>query len=768
MRAFLEQLRTETKQDKSCSYFLIVKVCQKIDMSTEQNTGIARSKYSNRPSGNSGELRALIELEGNFIIPGYQRGYRWNDRQINDFLNDIFEFYEQFKNGKENKIYFLQPVVVMENYSEGTGNNEKENGPEINIVDGQQRLTTVLLLNAVLLNPSNKYVPKNIDYRKSIKKTLDCDAIYFEFFDKAVEYIFSNDNPIKNDKPRLDIKKNKVINYTLTINTRDESGEFLERIAKGIEPTKQECKSIDLYFLYNAYEKIKKYLVDNVAENFNWIDFYQIFANQVKVLWYVIDNSDSSSEIAAFTRLNSGKIPLTNAELSRAALLNPAYYKSENSENDNENLPDIKTERGLISVGWDNLEYELRKPEFWGFLGFPENDLSPNFKDERYQTRIDFLLDFHFNKKSNEDNKLASFTALGEELKKAEAVKFAKKNVKQIWEAIQLDLWKLQTWYDDNDLYHWIGYLFAEKQMNQALFLNFKNLEKDALKKKVKDIIKEFYPDEDKFGEYTYDTNKEECKKFLFLYNVEFVRSMKTAGKKPRYDFSAHHQKKWTIEHINAQNVEGLNTKEQWLTWLEGHLEELTIIFPRDDLHEKDAPQKKDAPRKKDDLQLLSDHVEELMEKLKSSKRFKTSKLAKYSEQFKLPDTKDEFLTLSECILRFFDDRAGEANALEDNQAADETNVRDDDDVHELSNLALLDGSANSALNNSIFRVKQKKIVEEMKQGNFIPPATQAVFLRLFSMEEQGQLYWTVKDRQAYQDDIKAKRKGLLGEDYGE
>ncbi|MBI0163113.1 DUF262 domain-containing protein [Bartonella sp. M0283] len=722
-------------------------------MSTEQNTGITSGKHSKRSSGNSGELRALIELEGNFIIPGYQRGYRWNDQQINDFLNDIFEFYEKFKNGKENKIYFLQPVVVMENYSEETGSDEKENEPEINIVDGQQRLTTVLLLNSILLN---KYVPKNIDYRKAIKKPLDRESIYFEFFDKTVDYLFSNDITIKNDELRRNINKNKFINYTLTINTREESDEFLKRIAKGIEPTEKECDSIDLYFLYNAYDKINKYIDENANKIANWIDFYGIFANQVKVLWYVIDNSDSGGEIAAFTRLNSGKIPLTNAELSRAALLNPAYYKSKDNKDDNQNLPDIETERGLISVGWDNLEYELRKPEFWGFLGFSENNHLPNFKDERYQTRIDFLLDFHFNKKSNEDNKLASFLALGEELKNAEKDKFSKKNVKQIWESIQLDLWKLQTWYDDNDLYHWIGYLFAEKQMNQALFLNFKNLEKDALKKKVKAIVKEFYPDEDKFGEYTYDTNKEECKKFLFLYNVEFVRSMKTTGKKPRYDFSAHHQKKWTIEHINAQNVEGLNTKEQWLTWLEGHLEVLTVIFPRDDLQKKEVFRKKDDRQKKNDLQRLSDRVEELMEKIKSSERFKSSELFEYSKQFKLPETKDEFLTLSECILRFFDKRAGE------------TDAQDDNDIHELSNLALLDGSANSVLNNSIFRVKQNKIVEEMKQGNFIPPATQAVFLRLFSMEEQGHLYWTMKDRQAYQDDIKAKRKGLLGEDYGE
>jgi len=116
--------------------------------------------------------------------------------------------------------------------------------------------------------------------------------------------------------------------------------------------------------------------------------------------------------------------------------------ESENSKDDNENLPDIETERGLISIGWDNLEYELRKPDFWGFLGFSENDQSPNFKNERYQTRIDFLLDFHFNKKSNGDNKLASFIELQKELKNAEKDKFAKKNVKQIWESIQLDLWK--------------------------------------------------------------------------------------------------------------------------------------------------------------------------------------------------------------------------------------------------------------------------------------------------------------------------------------
>ena len=699
-------------------------------MHTEQDTGNTDNEHSRRLSGNSGELRALIELEGNFIIPGYQRGYRWNKQQIEDFLNDIFEFYEQFKNSKENKIYFLQPVIVMENYNDGTGKEEK--CPEINIVDGQQRLTTVFLLNAVLLNQYDERIQGKID------------------------------------NSRCQSAKSDFIDYTLTIKTRNKSTKFLKYIGKFIKRRKKytnnkkfgdrrnsHFNNIDLQFLYNAYmtiieyiENIEKKINQNNRKIINWSEFYRVFANQVKVLWYVIDNNDSSGEIAAFTRLNSGKIPLTNAELSRAALLNPAYYKLENSKDANENLPDIETERGLISIGWDNLEYELRKPEFWGFLGFSENDRSSNvkdqrnksFEDERYQTRIDFLLDFHFSQKnkkddtknkdedntenSDRDRNLPPFIKLEDKLKEAKKNNFSTNNVKQIWESIQLDLWKLQTWYDDNDLYHWIGYLFAEKRMNPDLFLKFKDLKKDELKEEVKGYIKSFYPDLDTALEYTYDTNEPGCERLLFLYNVEYVRSMKTTGTKHRYDFSAHHQKKWTIEHINAQNVEGLNTKEQWLIWLKSHRGVL-------DSPGEDKKNQNEENKKKE----LIARVDELIDKLERSGQSKSSDLGK------------EFLTLSNDIVK-------------------EINPADDDgtkDLHELSNLALLDGSANSVLNNSIFRVKQNKIIEEMKQGNFIPPATQAVFLRLFSMEEQDHLYWTANDREAYLGDIKEKLTYLLG-----
>lgn len=73
-------------------------------------------------------------LRMNFSIPGYQRGYRWTEQQVNDLLNDINEF--EPENGSW---YCLQPLVVMKNKDE-----------KWEVIDGQQRLTTIYLILAYL------------------------------------------------------------------------------------------------------------------------------------------------------------------------------------------------------------------------------------------------------------------------------------------------------------------------------------------------------------------------------------------------------------------------------------------------------------------------------------------------------------------------------------------------------------------------------------------------------------------------------------------
>ena len=72
-----------------------------------------------------------------FNIPEYQRGYRWEKKQVEDLLNDIKDFIDKRSANlvKENEFYCLQPVVVY-----------KTSDYNYDVIDGQQRLTTLYLI----------------------------------------------------------------------------------------------------------------------------------------------------------------------------------------------------------------------------------------------------------------------------------------------------------------------------------------------------------------------------------------------------------------------------------------------------------------------------------------------------------------------------------------------------------------------------------------------------------------------------------------------
>ena len=124
---------------------------------------------------NSIELKTLNELsQYSFYIPAYQRGYRWTEQEVIDLLNDINEFTPREVNDTEKTWYCLQPIVVKQK-----GENEYE------VIDGQQRLTTVYLILHLL---NQDYVVKkqdklfSMDYqtRKGSKNFLGYG--YFEYY----------------------------------------------------------------------------------------------------------------------------------------------------------------------------------------------------------------------------------------------------------------------------------------------------------------------------------------------------------------------------------------------------------------------------------------------------------------------------------------------------------------------------------------------------------------------------------------------------------
>ena len=106
-------------------------------------------------------------------------------------------------------------------------------------------------------------------------------------------------------------------------------------------------------------------------------------ANNVRFIWYESVNEDP---IKVFTRLNIGKISLTNAELIKALFLNRSNF----GENDTEHL---KLRQQEIASEWDNIEYTLQNDEFWLFL---------HEKGYDRPTRIDFIFDLICEQKTSE------------------------------------------------------------------------------------------------------------------------------------------------------------------------------------------------------------------------------------------------------------------------------------------------------------------------------------------------------------------------------
>ena len=86
---------------------------------------------------NKQSVKQLLEggKEKPFVIPEYQRPYAWDEEQIQTLIDDLWEFTtSKDGNNDEKSTYFLGSIVSYE-----------ENG-EQEIIDGQQRITSLFLL----------------------------------------------------------------------------------------------------------------------------------------------------------------------------------------------------------------------------------------------------------------------------------------------------------------------------------------------------------------------------------------------------------------------------------------------------------------------------------------------------------------------------------------------------------------------------------------------------------------------------------------------
>ncbi|MCY3687817.1 MAG: DUF262 domain-containing protein, partial [Gammaproteobacteria bacterium] len=113
--------------------------------------------------------RLLVDENGapaRYWIPAYQRGYRWNQQQVKQLLDDVWDFIQT----GEGEFYCLQPLVVKQ-WDDG----------RFEVVDGQQRLTTIYVLLVLdrlkaIVEMARKQ-PFTIEYETrdgSFLKNIDC------------------------------------------------------------------------------------------------------------------------------------------------------------------------------------------------------------------------------------------------------------------------------------------------------------------------------------------------------------------------------------------------------------------------------------------------------------------------------------------------------------------------------------------------------------------------------------------------------------------
>lgn len=427
-------------------------------------------------------------LSERFIVPAYQRGYRWTKKEVVDLLDDILQFYKKSQNANSEVFYCLQPLVVT-----------RKDDAWI-VIDGQQRLTTIKLI-LTFLEPGMKFLEKGL--------------------------------------------------YGLSYESRPESERYLNELNDA-----ERLKYIDFYHMHNAFSYIKSWFgnLDGSVRNavLNTLVNDDSLGKNVKFIWYEIEGTDA---VDIFTRINMGKIPLTNAELIKALFLK--------KENFGKNHPDhIQLKQLQIATEWDRIESKLQNDSFWYFI---------NDNKIEYDTRIEFIFDLIAGKEPNNYD-YHTFIDFNKRLKVIE-------NREDEWLDIKKYFMTMEEWFTNRTTFHLIGYLVSTgAKISTLITLSIGKSKKDfinELRKKIKANFKNVELDDIKY-------NDRRIKNILLLFNIESILQNRKSNM--RFQFDEFKKEKWDIEHISSvmSEIPSLTKSRAWLENLNDYFTGSSVL----DYHE--------------------------------------------------------------------------------------------------------------------------------------------------------------------------------------
>jgi uncharacterized protein with ParB-like and HNH nuclease domain len=455
--------------------------------------------------GNNAESYLTKNKKDFYNIPVYQRGYKWKPEQVTKLLEDVSNFVPE-----DSKFYCLQNITLV----------PSKTASVFNVVDGQQRLTTLVLLLSYL---NKKEIAKG-------KVRFPANSIRQET------------NKFLNDI--ISVDASNILNK--------EWDDFIEEFP--------DFDHQDIFYLFTAYQAIdiwfKKSRVDNEEFTKKLLNHVRLIANSI---------SDDSKEEKIFGNLNSKRVPLDGSDLVRAILITRVAYEESRKTDTTKDIVRINERR--VRIGWelDDINNWWSQAEvksyFKRFVSIKSDEISDGnklFKDDKYPINLLLLL---FAEKKGESKLTLEF------------IEKNNNNALELYKEIIKLHSTLKDWYNDREIYHYLGFLFAQSQIKFKDVWNWWDTEtntREDFKRRLKTSIKKTAINEETTTSINsdtvnwYDEEQSSLVKILILLDVYWsTKSSQVFLPPSAFEKSGH-----DIEHIFPQNPKEIKDKRSYIKFL--------------------------------------------------------------------------------------------------------------------------------------------------------------------------------------------------------
>lgn len=451
------------------------------------------------------------KVDGYYIGP-YQRGYKWKSKTIHDqvsvLLSDLFDAFLKSNLKQGTSEYYLQYITVKR--------TPKNKHFTFEVIDGQQRLTTLTLLFNVL------------------------------------EKYFEEENLAKSNGHYL-------LEYSRYSGSKTNIFDLIYNLAEDESTIIDDVEQQDKFYLYHAFKTIHSFFIllnDHKPDYYN--DFLTFIKNDVKIILNKEDEFTSAEEV--FSSLNANKVPLTNSYLVKGLLLTKASRISSN-DGQKKHFKEILDARSLMAKTWDEMHSWFSRPDVSKYYFGNENSgmdaalglIEHNQNEE--QENLILLFKENLEKSNNKfDSQYELFNQFHERtITSYDAVEYLTK-IKHLYK-------RLRNWYEDNNWYNLIGfYLHTGGSIKDLISKSHKDLKRILyrhINKQITYSVKENGVQIEKdISLLRFDNNSTKNRIFKILLTLsvfpEGVDRQKES--KYRFDFYNYASEGWSLEHIFPQN----------------------------------------------------------------------------------------------------------------------------------------------------------------------------------------------------------------------